>query len=118
MSGPRHQARGDAEIASGSLPARMAPEPGGLGPTAPIMPDVSVIMAVRDGSRWLAGAIASLQCQTFSNFELIIVDDGSGDESPRIMEDRARADPRIRIIRQERLGLAAALNSGLAASNG
>jgi len=76
-------------------------------------PQISVVMPVRDGARWLGEAIASLQDQTLSDFELIIVDDGSADDSPRIIEASSRDDPRIRAFRQERLGLVPALNRGL-----
>ena len=75
-------------------------------------------MPVRNGARWLGDAIKSVQDQTFRDFELIVIDDGSDDESPRIIEERFRTDPRIVAIRHDRLGLVAALNSGLAASRG
>ena len=81
-------------------------------------PPISVLMPVRDGARWLDEAIASLQNQILPDFELIVVDDGSADESPNIMRAHARSDPRIRMIHQERLGLVAALNRGIAESRG
>jgi glycosyltransferase involved in cell wall biosynthesis len=81
-------------------------------------PKISVIMPVRDGARWLGEAIASLQNQTLSDFELIVIDDGSTDTSPRIIEEYIQRDPRIRSFRQERLGLVPALNRGLADSRG
>jgi cellulose synthase/poly-beta-1,6-N-acetylglucosamine synthase-like glycosyltransferase len=81
-------------------------------------PRISVVMPVRDGARWLDEAIISVQAQTLPDFELIIIDDGSADDSPGIMETRARSDPRVRAIRQERLGLVAALNRGLTESRG
>jgi glycosyltransferase involved in cell wall biosynthesis len=81
-------------------------------------PRTSVVMPVRDGARWLGEAIESVQTQTLGNFELVIIDDGSTDDCPRIITAAARNDPRIRTIRQERLGLVAALNRGLAESRG
>lgn len=81
-------------------------------------PRISVVMPVRDGARWLGEAIISIQAQTLSDFELIIIDDGSADDSPRIIETSARSDPRVRAIRQERLGLVVALNRGLSESRG
>src|SRR5262245_41204753 len=75
-------------------------------------------MPVRDGARWLGEAIASIQNQTLTEFELIVIDDGSTDESPHIIDTLSRSDPRIIALRQERLGLVAALNRGLAASRG
>lgn len=80
-------------------------------------PQISVIMPVRDGARWLGEAIASLQDQTLSDFELIIIDDGSVDDSPQIIDAYSRRDPRINSIRQQRLGLVPALNRGLAESH-
>ena len=81
-------------------------------------PQISVIMPVRDGARWLREAITSVQNQTLSNFELIIVDDGSVDDSAHIIGDSEKGDSRIRAIRQQRLGLVPALNRGLAESRG
>ena len=81
-------------------------------------PGISVIMAVRDGARWLPEAISSIQAQTLADFEFIIVDDGSRDESAHIIGARQQADPRIRAIHQERLGLVAALNRGISESCG
>ncbi len=81
-------------------------------------PLISVVMPVREGARWLGEAIASVQDQTLADFELIIVDDGSTDETPRIIEAMRRSDPRIRAVRQGRLGLAPALNRGLSESRG
>ena len=75
-------------------------------------PQISVVMPVRDGARWLGEAIASVQDQTLDDFELVIVDDGSADDSASIVAASAQRDPRIRAIRQERLGLVAALNRG------
>src|SRR5579864_3644566 len=81
-------------------------------------PRISVVMPVRDGARWLGEAIFSVQAQTLADFELIIIDDGSKDESPLIIETSAQGDSRVRAIRQERLGLVAALNRGLSESRG
>jgi hypothetical protein len=82
------------------------------------VPQISVVMPVRDGARWLSEAVTSVQEQTFADFELIIVDDGSADDTPRLIEGCTRSDPRIRAFRQECLGLIPALNRGLAESRG
>jgi hypothetical protein len=82
------------------------------------MPQVSVLMPVRDGARWLGEAVASVQRQTFDDFEFLAVDDGSADESAAILESHARNDSRIRVFRQMRLGLVAALNHGLSEARG
>ena len=77
-------------------------------------PAVSVLMPVRDGERFLRDAIESLQKQTLRDFELIVVDDGSRDATPAILAEIAHADPRIAIVRQQPMGLVAALNRGIA----
>ena len=72
-------------------------------------PLVSVIIGVYNGERYLAEAIQSVLDQTFSSFELIVVDDGSTDGSSRI----AQSFPHVRYIYQPNGGHAAALNRGL-----
>jgi GT2 family glycosyltransferase len=79
-------------------------------------PKVSVIMPVRDGERWVAEAIDSVRAQTFRDFELLVIDDGSADATPAILADAAAGDPRIIVLRQQRDGLVAGLNRGLAAA--
>jgi hypothetical protein len=79
-------------------------------------PLISVVMAVRNGARFLPEAIESILAQTFTNFEFIIVDDGSTDTSPAIAEQFARADARVRVLRTPEPGLANAVNAGIAAS--
>ena len=80
----------------------------------PEQPKVSVIMPVRDGERWVAEAIRSVQDQTFAGFELLVIDDGSTDATPAILADAAATDPRVIVLRQPRDGLVAGLNRGLA----
>lgn len=78
------------------------------------MPAVSVLMAVYNGERHLNAAIDSILAQTFTDFECVIVDDGSTDRSRAIVE--GYADPRIRLIPLKRNeGLSRALNAGLGA---
>lgn len=79
-------------------------------------PRVSVILPVRDGAAWLTEAVASVTAQEFPAFELLAVDDGSRDATPAILAVLASADPRIRVLRQDRLGMVAALNAGIAAA--
>src|ERR1044071_3871799 len=72
-------------------------------------------MAVYNGERHLAAAIDSILAQTFRDFELVIVDDGSTDGSRAIVE--AYRDPRVRLVALERnQGLSHALNEGLRAA--
>jgi glycosyltransferase involved in cell wall biosynthesis len=77
------------------------------------VPAVSVLLPVRDGARHLPEALASLGAQTFRDFELIVVDDGSEDDSAAIAEAHG-----ARVIRQGREGLVAALERGRAAARG
>jgi GT2 family glycosyltransferase len=77
-------------------------------------PQVSVIMPVRDAGAWVTEAMASLTAQTFADFELLVIDDGSNDATRAILDAAAPGDRRIRIIRTAPLGLVAALNRGLA----
>ena len=80
--------------------------------TRPDAPRVSVVMAVYDGEPFLRAALDSVLAQTFRDFELIVVDDGSTDGSAAIV--RAIADPRVRLLSNERnLGLAPSLNRGV-----
>ncbi len=80
-------------------------------------PRVSVVMAVYNGERYLRGAVDSILAQTLSDLEFIIVDDGSTDETARILD--AYADPRIVRLRNEtNIGLTRSLNRGLAAARG
>ena len=77
---------------------------------------VTVLMPVFNGEAFVAEAIESILGQTWTDFELVIVDDGSTDSSPRILE--SFRDPRIRVITSPaREGIAQALNRGLAATS-
>jgi glycosyltransferase involved in cell wall biosynthesis len=69
-------------------------------------------MAVHDGAPWVGESVASVLAQTAGDLELIVVDDGSGDDTPTILA--AVTDPRLRVVRQARLGLTRALNRALA----
>ena len=80
---------------------------------------VSVVMPVYNGERFLAAAIESVLSQTFSDFEFIIVDDGSRDGSARTIQDYAKRDSRIRVIEhRDNRGEASARNTGIAAATG
>src|SRR4051794_7899141 len=76
-------------------------------------PQVSVVMPVRNGARWLGEAIESVLSQTFGDLELVIIDDGSTDDTPCVLDEYARRDGRVRVIGQPQLGLASALNRGV-----
>ncbi len=70
-------------------------------------PRVSVVMSVYNGARHLEEALAAIMGQTFADFEFLVVDDGSDDETPQILA--AANDPRLRVIRQQRAGLTCSL---------
>src|SRR6188472_559267 len=76
-------------------------------------PQVSVVMPVYNAERYLAEAIESTLAQSFADWELIAVDDGSTDGSSRILAEYAAADPRVVVHRQENGGVAAASNRAL-----
>lgn len=73
-------------------------------------PAISVAMSVYNGERFLPLAIESVLAQTFSDFELLILDDGSRDGSAQIIRHYAATDARIRPILRENRGLIASLN--------
>lgn len=83
------------------------------------MPLVSVIMPVFNGELYLAEAIDSILSQTFTDFELIIVDDGSEDNSIDFMHTYRKRDKRVSIYQlEENMGMADARNHGIAAAAG
>ena len=85
------------------------------------MPQVSVVTPYRNSSEFLREAITSVQQQTFRDWELLLVDDGSTDSSREIAEEASRSDPRIRSLERTSgsvPGAAAARNSGLAEITG
>ena len=84
-----------------------------IGSSSPV---VSVVMAVKDGADLVADAVQSILQQSFADFEFIIIDDGSKDDTLAIL--KRFSDPRIRIYSQENQGLARALNRGFSLSNG
>ncbi|QJW92708.1 glycosyltransferase [Frigoriglobus tundricola] len=81
-------------------------------------PTVSVLMPVYNGERYLAEAVDSVLAQTFTDFEFVIVDDGSKDGSLAVLQWYAARDPRVRIISRPNTGIVGALNDGLAAARG
>jgi glycosyltransferase involved in cell wall biosynthesis len=80
-------------------------------------PRVSVVMAVYNGASTVGESVDSILTQSFTDFEFLIINDGSTDDSLGILN--AIRDPRIRILQnEENLGLAASLNRGLDAATG
>jgi glycosyltransferase involved in cell wall biosynthesis len=81
-------------------------------------PLVSVLLPVYNAERYLAAAVESILQQRFSDFELLLIDDGSQDQSGQILQAYAERDPRIRLIRRANRGLIATLNEMLALALG
>lgn len=81
-------------------------------------PSVSVIMTVYNTERYLKDAIESILIQTLCDFELIIVDDGSTDNSHALLRDLAAQDKRIKLIYQTNAGIGAATRRAIEESKG
>jgi glycosyltransferase involved in cell wall biosynthesis len=80
------------------------------------MPKVSVIIPLFQTERFIAEAIRSVQAQTYEDFEILVINDGSFDAGPAIA--RAINDPRLHVLDQENRGLAGARNSGIRNATG
>ena len=80
--------------------------------------EISVIVPVYGVEKYLPACIESILNQTFTDFELILVDDGSPDRCPAICDEAAERDVRVRVIHQANQGLSAARNAGIEAARG
>jgi len=78
------------------------------------MPAISVLLPMRDAAPWLPASLDSLSRQTFRDFEIVAVDDGSRDGSGELLERAAEREPSLRVLHTRRLGLPHALNHALA----
>ena len=72
---------------------------------------LSIIVPVYNVQRYLDDCVTSILCQEMTDFELILVDDGSPDESPRICDEWAKKALRVKVINKKNGGLKAAENS-------
>ena len=81
-------------------------------------PLLSIIVPVYDVENYLQKCIDSILAQTFTDFELILVDDGSPDNCPALCDASAAKDARIRVLHQKNGGLSAARNAGLDVARG
>ena len=79
---------------------------------------LSVILPAHDVAPFLPEALATLRAQTFADWECVAVDDGSGDASGRILDETARAEPRLRVVHQPNAGVGAARNRAIARATG
>lgn len=82
------------------------------------MPTVSIIMPAYEVAPYIGAAIESVRAQTFTDWELLIGDDGSTDNTGAIAARWAARDPRVRVLRQANAGISSARNSALRASSG
>ena len=81
-------------------------------------PAVSVLLPVRDASATLDACLRSIARQTMDDWECVVVDDGSSDDSAAILSARARGDERFRVTSTPPCGLVAALNTGVELARG
>ena len=81
-------------------------------------PLVSVVVPIYNVEAYLDRCISSVVLQTYSNLEIILVDDGSPDRCPQICDDWARRDCRIKVIHKENAGLGMARNTGIEHATG
>lgn len=79
---------------------------------------VSVVLPFKNEARWLPDALKSLKRQTLERFEVVLVNDDSTDDSPRIVHECCRGDGRFRSVKSEGAGLVNTLNTGLEAARG
>ncbi len=81
-------------------------------------PSVSVVMCVFNGERFLHEAVESILVQSFRDFEFIVIDDGSSDSTPSILDTFAGRDKRLKVRREPHVGLIGSLNKGCCLAQG
>ncbi len=84
----------------------------------PDTPLISVIIPIYNNETFLQKCIDSILMQTYSNLEIILVDDGSTDGSGKICDQYAQKDPRVKVVHQQNQGISAARNAGIAVAKG
>jgi glycosyltransferase involved in cell wall biosynthesis len=82
------------------------------------LPTVSVVMSVRNGETFLAEAIKSILNQTFRDFEFVIVDDGSTDRTPELLQQFQQQHRRIRVMARKKRGIPISMNEAISLSSG
>lgn len=81
-------------------------------------PQISIIIPIYNVERYLRQCIDSILAQTFTDFELLLIDDGSPDGCPAICDEYAEKDARIRVFHKQNGGVTSARNKGLNNANG
>jgi glycosyltransferase involved in cell wall biosynthesis len=99
-------------------PAGARPPAGDSLAAAGAAPTVSVVIPAYNATRWLGRTLAAVRSQTFADFEVLVVDDESTDDTARVAADFAAKDSRVRVLRQANRGAAAARNRGLRLARG
>ena len=79
---------------------------------------VSIIVPIYNVEKYLSKCIDSILAQTYNDIEVILVDDGSPDNCPKICDEYAQKDNRVIVIHQKNAGVSAARNAGLKAAHG
>ena len=82
------------------------------------MPEVSVVVPIYNDAEYLPKCVDSILAQTYSDFEVILVNDGSKDDSPAIAESYAEKDSRVRVVHKPNGGLSDARNEGMKYASG
>lgn len=82
------------------------------------MPKISVIVAVYAVEKYLTRCLDSLRCQTLEDFEVLLIDDGSKDDSGKICDRYVKEDSRFRVVHKENGGVASARQCGLSLASG
>ena len=79
---------------------------------------ISILMPVRNDATMLRNCLADIENQSMTDYELVVVDDGSTDETPDLLIKASQRDSRIQMIRTEPHGIVSALNTGLTECKG
>ena len=82
------------------------------------MPKISVVIPVYKVEKYLPRCLDSLIAQSFQDWQAICVDDGSPDSCPKILDEYAAKDERIKVIHKKNAGVSAARNDGMKIANG